>query len=64
MHIKGLKCDLKVDSTVNLMTVTGIGRLIWRSEYFLRSAKTLFRRYVEEVDSQAQISQTDEVQPT
>ena len=38
MHIKCLRCDVKVDSTTNIVTVSGVGRLIWRSEYFPRVA--------------------------
>lgn len=62
MHIKGLKCDVKVDNTTNMVTVTGVGRLIWRGEYFPKITQTLFRRYVQEADSQVLDSQTEESQ--
>ena len=61
MHIKCLRCDVKMDSTTNIVTVSGVGRLIWRSEYFPRVAHNLFRQYVQEVDSLVQESQTEEV---
>ena len=66
MHIKGLKCDVKVDSTVNTVAVAGVGRIKWRREYFPRVAQTLFRRYrihdVQEAESQVHDSQTEEMQ--
>ena len=62
MHIKGLKCDVKVDSTVNTVAVAGVGRVTWKSECFSRVAQTLFRRYVQEAESQIHDSQTEDVQ--
>ena len=51
-HVQGLKCELVLDSHFNTVTITGIGHSLRRSNYFPKAAKLLFKRFVQEVDSQ------------
>ena len=49
-HVHGLKCELQLDSHFNTVTVTGIGHRVWRLSYFPKVAKSLFKRFVQEID--------------
>ena len=49
-HVHGLKCELQLDSHFNTVTVTGIGHRVWRWSYFPKVAKSLFKRFVQEID--------------
>ena len=53
---------MKVDDSGDSETVSGAGRLIWRSEIFPRVLQTLFRHYVQDADSKVQDSQTEPIQ--
>ena len=59
-HIKGVKCDLKLDSHFKTVELSGIGFRLWREERFPKVAQSLFRRLMEEVDSQLEEPSTGE----
>ena len=50
-HVQGLKCEIILDSHFNTVTVTGVGHKLWRSHYFPKAAQSLFKRFVQEVNS-------------
>lgn len=54
-HVHGLKCELVLDSHFSAVEITGIGHRLWRASYFPKVAMSLFKRFVQEVDSQASI---------
>ena len=47
-HIKGLKCDILLDSHFCTVSVTGVGHRIWRDYYFSKAARSLIRRHLQE----------------
>ena len=51
-HVQGLKCEISLDSHFNTVTVTGVGHKSWRSYYFPKASRSLFKKFVQEVDSQ------------
>ena len=51
-HVQGLKCEISLDSHFNTVTVTGVGHKSWRSYYFPKASRSLFKKFVLEVDSQ------------
>ena len=51
-HVQGLKCDVTLDSHFSTVTVTGIGHKLWRTYYFHKASRSLFKQYVKDVDSQ------------
>ena len=59
-HIKGVKCDLKLDSHFKTVELSGFGFRLWREERFPKVAQSLFRRLMEEVDSQLEEPSTGE----
>ena len=32
-HVKGLKCEMRIDGNLNIVTVSGVGHRLWRKEY-------------------------------
>ena len=59
-HIKGAKCDLKLDSHFKTVELSGIGSKIWREERFPKVAQTLFKRLMQDLDSQLEGSNQGE----
>ena len=51
-HVKGLKCEIRIDIHSQTTIITGVGNNLWRKEYFPKIAASLLKRYVEETDSQ------------
>ena len=51
-HVRGLKCEIVVDSHFDTVTVMGVGHRLWRECYFSKVSQPLFRRFVQELDSQ------------
>ena len=51
-HIKGAKCDIKLDSHFKTVDLSGIGFRIWREERFSVIARSLFKRLMYNLDSQ------------
>ncbi|MCG8095216.1 MAG: hypothetical protein JAZ17_16625, partial [Candidatus Thiodiazotropha endolucinida] len=51
-HVQGLKCEMQIDRDSNTIKVTGVGHRLWRKTYFPKVALSLFKRYVQEADSQ------------
>ena len=43
-HIKGAKCDIKLDSHFKTMELSGIGYMLWREEWFPKILQALFKR--------------------
>ena len=62
-HIKGVKCDLRLDSHFKTVELSGMGFKLWRYERFPTIAKSLFKRLMEEVDSQLEGSSTGQPLP-
>ncbi|MEW8548437.1 MAG: SGNH/GDSL hydrolase family protein [Candidatus Thiodiazotropha sp.] len=62
-HIKGAKCDLKLDSHFKTVELSGIGSKIWREERFPKIAQFLFKRLLQDLDSQLEGSTQDESMP-
>ena len=63
-HIRSLKCDMKLDGKSKSVAVTGIGRIMWRKEFFPGIAKIIFKQYAKKSEnyldgSLAQSSQYD-----
>ena len=50
-HVKGAKCELRLDSHFRTVELQGIGFKVWRAESFPRIAQSLFKRLMEEIDS-------------
>ena len=55
-HIKGAKCNTKVDSHFKSVELSGLGFKLWREERFPQIAKSLFKRIMQDLDSQAENS--------
>ena len=51
-HVRGLKCEMLIDRDSKSVKVSGVGHRMWRKEYFPRVSTSLFKRYVQENDSQ------------
>ena len=51
-HVKGLKCEMQIDQVSKSVKVSGIGHRLWRNEHFPKVSTSLFKRYVQERDSQ------------
>ena len=51
-HIKGAKSDIKLDSRFKTMELSGIGYRLWREERFPKISQALFKRLMQELDSQ------------
>ena len=51
-HVQGLKCEIILDSHFNTVTVTGVGHKLCGHITFQKAARSLFKRFVQEVDSQ------------
>ncbi|MCG7875881.1 MAG: hypothetical protein JAY75_14380 [Candidatus Thiodiazotropha taylori] len=56
-HVKCLRCDLKLDGPNRNVTVTGVGRIVWRKDFFPKIAREIFRQCVESSESQIHGSQ-------
>ena len=48
----GLKCEMQIDQVSKSVKVSGVGHRLWRNEYFPKVSTSLFKRYVQERDSQ------------
>ena len=59
-HIKGAKFDLKLDSHFKTVELSGIVSKIWREECFPKVAQTLFKRLMQDLDSQLEGSNQGE----
>ena len=55
-HIKGAKCNFKVDNHFKSVELSGLGFKLWREERFPQIAKSLFKRIMQDLDSQAENS--------
>ena len=55
-HIKGAKCNIKVDSHFKSVELSGLGFKLWREERFPQIAKSLFKRIMQDLYSQAENS--------
>ena len=51
-HIRGAKCEIKLDSHFKTVELCGIGYQMWRSERFPQITRTLFKRLMQGLDSQ------------
>ena len=51
-HIKGAKCELKLDSHFRTVELCGLGYQMWRNERFPQITRALFRRILKDLDSQ------------
>lgn len=63
MHVQGLKCEIVLDSHFNTVTISGVGHKLWRSHYFPKAARSLFKRFVQEVDSQVDSQDCQQSKP-
>ena len=43
---------MKLDGKSKNVTVTGVGRIMWRKDYYPRIAKIIFKQYVQKSESQ------------
>ena len=59
-HVKGAKCDIKLDSHFKTVELSGIGFKKWREERFPKIAQALFKRLMDELDSQTENSSRSE----
>ena len=50
-HVKGAKCELRLDSHFRTVELLGLGYKVWRAERFPRIAQTLFKRLMDQIDS-------------
>ena len=55
-HIKGVKCNIKVESRFKSVELSGLGFKLWREEPFPQIAKPLLKRIMQDLDSQAENS--------
>ena len=51
-HVKGLKCEMRIDGNFILSQFSRVEHRLWRKEYFPKVAFSLFTRYVKDADSQ------------
>ena len=51
-HVRSLKCEMKLDGKSKNVTVTGVGRIMWRKDYYPRIAKIIFKQYVQKSENQ------------
>ena len=62
-HVKGAKCDIKLDSHFKTVELSGIGFKKWREERFPKIAQALFKRLMHELDSQTEnLSRSEAIQ--
>ncbi|MES9883588.1 MAG: hypothetical protein ABW185_22240, partial [Sedimenticola sp.] len=54
-HVRGLRCDISMDSHFHDVTVTGVGHKLWRDHSFPVTARSLFKRFVKHVDEHSQL---------
>ena len=50
-HVRGLKCEVALDSHFCNITVTGIGQRTWRDYYISRAARSLFKKHLQDADT-------------
>ena len=50
-HVRGLKCEVVLDSHFCNITVSGIGHRAWRDYYFSRAARSLFKKHLQDADT-------------
>ena len=50
-HVKGAKCELRLDSHFRTVELLGLGYKVWRAERFPRIAQTLFKRLMDQIDN-------------
>ena len=43
-HVRGLKCEMRIDRDSKFVKVSGVGHRMWRKEYFPRVSTSLFKR--------------------
>ena len=51
-HVKSLRCDLKLDGKSRIVTISGVGRIVWRKDYFPKIARAKFKQYVQLSDTE------------
>ena len=51
-HIKGAKCDIKLDTHFKTVELSGLGSKFWRNERFPQITRSLFKRIMYDLDSQ------------
>ena len=49
-HVKGVKCQVILDSHFCNITVTGVGHRLWREYYFSKAAHSIFKRHLQDTD--------------
>ena len=62
-HIKGVKFELKLDSHFKTVELSGMGYKLWRNERFPKVIQSLFKRFMQGVDSQYEESSTGQPLP-
>lgn len=55
-HVKGAKCEIKLDSHLKTVELSGLGFKIWREERFPKISQALFKRLMDELDCQLDYS--------
>ena len=58
-HVKSLRCDLNLDGNSRNVTVSGVGRIVWRKDYFPKITRFIFKQYVQTSESQLENSTCD-----
>ncbi|MES9882532.1 MAG: SGNH/GDSL hydrolase family protein [Sedimenticola sp.] len=53
-HVRGLRCEIVMDSDSRSVSVTGEGHKLWRECRFLKMAQSLFKQFVENADANSQ----------
>ncbi|MES9883828.1 MAG: SGNH/GDSL hydrolase family protein [Sedimenticola sp.] len=59
-HIRGLRAEIQMNSDTRTVRVTGEGHAVWREWKFTEIAKSLFRQFVENADSNGQVETFDD----
>ena len=50
-HVRGIKFEVVLDSQFFNITVSGIGHRTWRDYYFLRAARSLFKKHLQDAET-------------
>ncbi len=58
-HVKGLRCEIVMDSDKRTVCVTGVGHKMWKEWRFVKIAHSLFKQFVETVDANGQVGTFD-----
>ena len=58
-HVKSLRCDLKLDGNSRNVIVSGVGRIMWRKDYFSKITRFMSKQCVQTSVSQLENSKCD-----